>query len=274
MKVKEVIDSIIKKTGMERLPEDKTCDLLMIGSYDTEVTKIVTTFMATVDVIKEAINIGANLIITHEPTWFTGKDTTDWLGDDPVFLQKKQLIEDNNIAIWRFHDHMHAGDIDLTYKGIDLDLDWGQYRIKNPDSLRNYGVSYQIPKTSIEELSYFFKDIFDMDVVQIVGDPKMPVERLSLLVGGGSLGFGKEEMPMEIMYQNDLDLIVCGEITEWTTSAYVRDASQLGLNKGMIVLGHHITEEPGMKYLVPWIEEIVGDIDVEFIDSKEPFIYL
>ncbi len=274
MTVKEVVDKIIKKTGMEPLPADKTCDHLMTGSYDMEVTKIATTFMATVDVIKEAINIGANLIITHEPTWFTGKDTTDWLEDDPVYLKKKELIEDNKIAIWRFHDHMHAGDQDLIYSGFDLEFDWGQYKIENPESFKNFGVCYQIPKTSMEQLSYFFKDKLDMDVIQVVGDPQIQVERVGVLVGGGSLGFGREEMPMEIMHENQLDLIICGEITEWTTSAYVRDAAQLGLNKGMIVLGHQCSEEMGMKHLVSWIKDIVGDIDVGFINSKEPFIYL
>ena len=35
-----------------------------------EVKGVVSTFMATVDVIRQAIDLGANFIITHEPTWF------------------------------------------------------------------------------------------------------------------------------------------------------------------------------------------------------------
>ncbi|WP_226035486.1 Nif3-like dinuclear metal center hexameric protein [Aquibacillus saliphilus] len=56
-----------------------TGDKLICGDYNTEVKGIVTTFMATVDVIKQAIEIGANLIITHEPTFYTGNDELDWL---------------------------------------------------------------------------------------------------------------------------------------------------------------------------------------------------
>lgn len=89
MTVKEIIDGIIKKTGMEPLPENKTCDHLMTGSYDMEVTKIVTTFMATVEVIQKAIEVGANFIITHEPTWFTGMDTVEWLENDPIYHEKE-----------------------------------------------------------------------------------------------------------------------------------------------------------------------------------------
>jgi len=274
MTVREVIDKIIEKTGACPLPFDKTCDLLITGNYDTEVTKIVTTFMATVEVIKKAIEIGANMIITHEPTWFTGIDKTDWLKNDPVYLKKKELIDKHNIAIWRFHDHMHMGTEDGIYRGFNMEFGWEQYRINNPDSMKHFGICYQLPETTLEDLCSFFKEKLDMKVVQIIGDPKMKVERVSVLVGGGSLGLGREEMPMELMNENNLDLLICGEITEWTTCAYVRDAAELGFNKGMLILGHERTEEPGMKHLVSWLKDIVGDTEVHFIDSKEPFQYL
>jgi putative NIF3 family GTP cyclohydrolase 1 type 2 len=275
MTVKEVIDAIIKKTGIEPLAQDKTCDLLITGSYDMEVTKIVTTFMATVDVIKQAIEIGANMIITHEPTWFTGIDKLDWLENDPVYHKKKELIDQHNIAIWRFHDHIHlAADGDGIYRGFDKEMGWENYKIPNPESLKYFGTCYQIPQTTLEELCKVFKEKLDMEIIQIVGNPKMKVERLSVLVGGGSLGFGREEMPMEMMNENNLDLLICGEITEWTSVAYVRDAAALGFNKGMLVLGHAKTEEPGMKHLPAWMKDITPEIEVVFIDSKEPFKYI
>jgi putative NIF3 family GTP cyclohydrolase 1 type 2 len=175
MTVKEITDRIISKTGMERLPDNKTCDHLMTGDYDMEVTKIVTTFMATVEVVRKAIHVGANLIITHEPTWFTGADLTGWLETDPVYLEKKALIEKNNIAIWRFHDHMHMGAEDLIYTGYDLEFGWKQYRIDNPDEHKHFGACYQIPKISLSGLCEYFKENLDMKVVQIVGNPEMVV---------------------------------------------------------------------------------------------------
>ena len=130
MTVREIVDKIIEKTGVEPLPEDKTCDHLMTGSWDMEVKGVVTTFMATVDVIKEASALGANFIITHEPTWFSGADDTEWLLEDPVYLEKKKLIEENHIAIWRFHDHMHMDKEDGIYRGFDEELGWGKNRVK------------------------------------------------------------------------------------------------------------------------------------------------
>lgn len=274
MTVKEVIDGIIKKTGMEPLPKEQTCDQLIIGSPDTEVTKIVTTFMATVDVIRQAIEIGANFIITHEPTWFTGIDSEEWLKDDSVYLEKKKLIETHQISIWRFHDHMHMGPEDGIYRGYETEVDWAKYRIANPEGWEWFGASYQIPQTTLKELCAFFKEKLEMDVIQIVGNPDMSVERVCVLVGGGSLGLGIEERPMELMEKNHLDVAICGDITEWTLSAYIRDAAALGMNKGMLVLGHERSEEMGMKHLIPWLKDITGDLEVHFVDAKEPFVYL
>ena len=274
MTVREVVDGIIKKTGMEPLPAEKTCDQLMTGSYEMEVTKIATTFMATVEVVQKAIELGVNLIITHEPTWFTGKDATLWVENDPVYLEKRKLIEKHHIAIWRFHDHMHMGAEDGIYRGFDQEFDWAKYRIQNPGLWERFGGCYQLPKTTLSELSSYFKDKLGMKVIQIVGNPDMSVERVGVLVGGGSLGLGVEEMPMKLMHENALDLVICGDITEWTLSAYVRDAAALGMNKGMLVLGHERSEEMGMKHLGSWMKDITGELEVVFVDAGEPFEYL
>ena len=62
MTVQEIIYAIKRETGIE-LPKDQTCDQLMAGSPDMKVKKIACTFMATVDVIREAARQGLNMII-------------------------------------------------------------------------------------------------------------------------------------------------------------------------------------------------------------------
>lgn len=274
MKVQHIIDRMIKKTGVEPLPADKTCDHIMIGSGDMEVKGIVSTFMATVEVIRKAIELDANFIITHEPTWFTGKDGTDWLSDDPIYLEKKRLLEAHDITVFRFHDHMHMDREDGIYRGFDKEFGWDDYRIAPAEGMEWFGACYEIPETTLEALALDFKSKLDMDVIQYVGSKDMTVRKVSVLVGGGSLGLGIEELPMQLMHKNNLDLLICGDITEWTISAYVKDATALGMNKGMLVLGHERSEEWGMKYLGEWLEDIVEGTEVHFVDAKEPFGYL
>lgn len=117
MQVREVVERIIAACNLP--PLEQTCDRLITGEWDREVTGIVTTFMATIDVIRQTIEQGANLIITHEPTYFTHLDQTEWLQDDPVFQLKQKLITENQINIWRFHDHMHFTQPDLIYFGLN-----------------------------------------------------------------------------------------------------------------------------------------------------------
>ena len=265
MNVKDVTDRIIAACQIP--PLEKTCDLLMAGDWDCEVTGIVTTFMATAEVIRDAIAKGANLIITHEPTYYTGWDQTDWLLEDEVYLRKQKLLTENRINIWRFHDRMHMVNPDLIYVGLNKELNWEPYRLPNR-------VGYAIPATTVEALAAFLKQKLNVNAVQIVGRPDMKVERVGVLVGGSSLGFPTEQAPMELMRDKNLDVLVCGEILEWTLCAYVRDAAQFGLNKALIIIGHNRSEEVGMKYLTEWLAPLLPGIPIHFSEAGEPFTYV
>ena len=268
MNVREVVEIILALNGGRKF--EKTCDQLIEGDWNSQVTGIVTTFMATVDVIRRTIAMGHNLIITHEPTYFTGSDRRDWVKADPVYQQKKALIEGNRISIWRYHDHMHSGNEDLIYAGLLKELGWIDYLD------RSFPVPhcYTIPPTNVPALAEFLKKTLGMEVVQIVGDPETECSRVGILVGGGSLGLGHEEMPAALMNDQQLDVMICGEITEWTLSAYVRDAAAMGFNKAMIVIGHERSEEPGMKELAGRLQPLLEGIPVRFSDSGEPFVYM
>ena len=277
MKVRDVIAKVIGGTGLTPMPENRTCDRLIAGSMDQEVTRIGSTFMATVDVIRRAIDDEVDMIITHEPTWFTGGDETEWAEADPVRLAKKELIDRSGIAIWRFHDHMHMCREDGIYRGFDMETGWREYRMKQEteDGFVLKGIHfdgcYQIPPTTLKGLADFLQKTFRMPDMRYIGDPDMRVERVGVLPGGGSLGLGVEYMPMQLMNKRNLDVIICGDLTEWTLPAYVRDASQLGMNKGIVVLGHERSEEPGMKFLGDWMSFFLPEIPVVFLDAEDPF---
>lgn len=279
MKVREIVDSIIRETGVI-LDQGRTVDQIIIGDPDTEVTKTVTTFMATVDVILEAVRLGANFIITHEPTWFNGRDEKEWLLNDPVYMKKKQLIEENHLVIWRFHDYMHAVSDDMIYQGFEQDMGWGEYKErskisqeeKNP--LMKARLCYQIPEMKLKDLVMKVKESLEVKCARVIGNQEGICHRVGVLVGGGSLGLGNEKNTMEFMRRENIDTVICGDITEWTLSAYIRDASMLGLNKSMIIIGHERSEESGMKHLVSWLKQLLPEQAVSFIDAKEPFDYL
>ena len=268
MNVREVTDIVLGLNGGRRI--EKTCDQLIEGDWNAAVTGVVTTFMATVDVINKTIKAGCNLIVTHEPTYFSGPDKLEWLQNDPVYHKKKALINDNHISIWRFHDHMHSGPADLIYAGLLEQMGWTQYLNKGQEKPH----CYTIPPTTVTKLVEFLKKNLGMKVIRIVGDKGAKCSRVGILVGGGSLGLGIETMPAALMNSDQLDVIVCGEITEWTLSAYVRDAAAMGFNKAMVIVGHERSEGPGMKGLAERLQPLLKGIPVHFVEAGEPFRYL
>jgi len=268
VKVREVVEIILALNGGRKF--ENTCDQLIEGNWDSQVTGVATTFMATIDVIRRAAATACNLVITHEPTYFTGSDFIEWVKADPVYQRKKALIDDNQMSIWRYHDHMHSGHVDLIYEGLLKELGWTHYR----NSEFPLPHCYTIPPTTVAALVGFLKKALGMKVIQIVGNSDMKCSRIGILVGGGSLGLGHEEMPAKLMHEQQLDVMICGEITEWTLSAYVRDAAAMGFNKAMIVVGHERSEGPGMKDLADRLQPLLGEIPVYFSDAGEPFTYL
>jgi putative NIF3 family GTP cyclohydrolase 1 type 2 len=285
MKAGDVVDAISKWAHVE-VELNPTCDVYRSGTPDTEVSGIVTSFMATVDVIRKAIELGANMIITHEPTFFTGWDTTDWLENDAVYGQKRDLIEAHGVVIWRCHDKMHMTKPDGIYAGLLRELEWEGYRQESGAESRDinrawadvksaFNDYYVIPRTTVGKLAEYFKTKLQMGVVRIVGSPEMECERVGILVGGASIGLGVDEaLPMKIMRTKSIDVMVCGEITEWTLCAYVNDARMLGLKKALLIIGHERSEEWGMKHMAEWLRPLVSGLPVTFVDAQEPFRYL
>jgi hypothetical protein len=71
------------------------------------------------------------------------------------------------------------------------------------------------------------------------------------------------------------DVIIPGETVDWTAPLYFRDAAMLGKAKAMIIPGHFVQEEAGMRWAVEWLRPIVGDeMRVTFVSAGDMFRYM
>jgi len=68
----EIVDRITKNIGVDWSSE--TVDTFKAGDPSTVVTGVVTTSMATLDVLQKAVQAGANLVITAAPTFYSRAD--------------------------------------------------------------------------------------------------------------------------------------------------------------------------------------------------------
>lgn len=257
MTVEEAIHAILKKTGVSC---QDTVDTLKIGDPMTEVTGIVTTFIATVDVIKKAREIGANLIVTHEPTFYDHRETITWQKGTHTYQYKKRLLEESGISVFRFHDHIHRTEPDGIIAGFEQALGW-KHTPRNPNGY----YFYDIPTVTLGELMRELKLKFNAGTMRYVGDENETISRVALLVGSYP-----PEFYGELFKDGNFDVLVCGETLEWMSCEFIRDSRQSGEKKSLVLLGHRNTEEEGMRCLKEWLKPLFPKIPITFIGANDP----
>ncbi len=259
--VGQIIDKFISQ--IPGAPFPKTVDTLKSGSLDIKVTGIVTTMFATIDVIKQAITLNANFIIAHEPTFYNHADETDWLANDDVYQYKAQLLKDHNIAVWRNHDYIHSVTPDGVGLGVLTQLNWGAYY--RPD----LGNILMLPKTSLSDLIIYLKTKLSISKARYIGDLTQSCEKVLFIPGaaGGRTQINEAS-------QIKPDVLIVGEIQEWETAEYVRDAQAKGKKLSLIVLGHIASEEPGSEFMAGWLKKNFPAIKSTHVSSKNSLSFM
>ena len=251
MKAFELIEAINKGATV---PE-KTCDTVKCGDPEKTVKKVGVTMFATVDVVKRAKEFGADMLIVHEPTYY---DHMDVLVDDPVINAKKKLIEDSGILIYRYHDNMHYryGDDLITkgqakYMGLRGKIEPTQY----------FGSSMMVSETPISAKEIVLKAKKELGIphVRAAGEVDKKFTKIALCFGTPG---GVRELLM-----NEAEIVITGEASEWKISEYARDASLLGMDKAIIVMGHIGSEAGGMIVFADELAKTYPELEVKYFES-------
>jgi putative NIF3 family GTP cyclohydrolase 1 type 2 len=259
MTVSQVIDRILAEVPGGKLND--TVDTLKSGSGDTVVTGIVTTMFATVKVIHAAVKMKANFIIAHEPSYYNHLDDINWVKNNAVVREKRELLDKYQITVWRFHDYWHRMKPDGILHGVLLKTGWLTYNVKEENV-------FQLPAQPMDEIIRHLKQCLNIPHLRYIGDTSATCSIIALLPGAGG---GQNQLRTFI--ESKADLLIVGESSEWETPEYVRDARALGKQASLIVLGHAYSEEPGMEWLVQWLKPKVPGIPVSHIASGETFTW-
>lgn len=249
-----VIGMIIEKTGAPVIPN--TVDVIKEGNPETKITGIVTTMFASMPVLKKAVEMNCNMIIVHEPLYYNHADQTSQFMNDPVFLEKQKYIRDHKLVIWRFHDYIHSTRPDGILTGMVSKLGWKAY-VAN-DKLDEFS----LPETTLENILKDLKKVFPGNAFYVVGDPAMKLTKVRLAPGAPGSPYH-----IRILGQTDTELLIAGEVPQWETYEYMRDAVDQGRKKAVIFIGHVNSEEAGMEYCADWLKSFIHDIPVSFVGS-------
>lgn len=254
----QVIDRIKANVGAPARPQ--TVDNLIAGTPDTPVKGIATTMMATLDVLQRAAAAGKNMIITHESTFFSHQDRIDQLQQDATYQYKRDFLNKNQMAVFHFHDQWHDRKPDGIATGMLRELGWEKFADpQNPKS-------FTFPGTPLARLAKELETKLKIRTLRVIGDPQLPIKNALASWGNCSLMPG-----IPFLARPNVDVLILGETHEWELVEYVQDQIASGQKKALIVLGHVVSEQSGMKYCADWLKGFIKEVPIEFIAAAEPF---
>ncbi len=262
----QVIERIKKNIGSEWKLD--SVDTVKAGDPSTVATGIVTTSMATLAVLQQAVKAGANIIITAQPTFYARADVTtppagrgggSQAPADPVFTAKHAFITQNKLVIFRLSDHWRQRRPDPFAEGLATALRWSKYRSAGDPE------RFEVPALRLDALASNLKNgLRSRGGIRVVGVPGTPVRRVGLLPGTTSIHAALNMLP-------SVDAIVAGEVREWESVEYARDMVFSGGKKGLILVGRVVSEEPGMAICASWLKTFISDVPIRHISAGDPY---
>lgn len=238
--VKDVFDLLARKAPPETKLDFDNVGLL-VGRSDREVKKVLLSLDITDEVIAEAIELSADLIVSHHPLFFELKSVTDatWTGERALTLAE------NRIAAICMHTNLDAArggvnDALLAAVGCDyageLDPETGIGRV----GVRPQDTALQVFLAEIKESLHCAGLRYH--------DAGRPVRRVAVCGGSG----GGE---LALAYAAGCDTYVTADIKY---DPFL-EAKHLGLN--LIDADHFCTENVVVPVLKSWINEAFSDVD-------------
>ena len=125
---------------------------------------------------------------------------------------------------------------------------------------------FTMPETTLSGLAASIRDKLHDRTMRVVGDPNLRLTQVALLPGAAGV-----EQQIKALERPDVEALVVGEAREWETVEYARDASGEGRHKGLIIIGHLVSEEAGMDECARWLRTFITEVPVEYMPAGEPF---
>lgn len=277
MEIENVIKTIKKYyKGYGTINDKTTRDQVLYGDTKQECRGIVTAIWASVNVIKKAHELGANLIISHEALFWNHGDHTDWLeqSNNDVYFIKKKLLDKYGITVWRAHDYVHSG-IPMTngtyrdgiFYGFAKKMGWEDFMIDD----KVMTAKFEIPKTTGTKVAENLLHNLGLQGARIIGSLNNNVSKIAIPFHI----FGDAKDEINEINKSNVDLLLPMEINDFTLSQYVRDSS-IATGKAVIIsVGHFNIEEPGMSYMSEYLPKILeSKVPVHFVKVGDTYDYI
>ena len=256
MKISELLKYLDEKAPLSSAASFDNVGLL-VGDENAEITGVCCCLDITHDVIKEAEEKGANLIVSHHPVIFDGlKRIPEW---SPV----ASLVR-KNIAAIAMHTNFDIAESGVNETLAEL-LDFSSAGVSQIEKFHDgYGIICEIalghsPRT----LAEYCKERLLLDCVKY-SRKNCSIQRIALCCGAGI-----DRDVMQFARDNHIDAVISGDIKHnfWI------EAENCGI--ALIDAGHFGTEKAAAHRLAKLVTEALSSIPVFSAEcEKDPCEYV
>ncbi len=255
MKCRDIIDKLEK-----RYPKEYAVDWdnvgLLVGDEEKEVGAVFCALDLTDDTLEEALQAGADLIVTHHPMLF--KPVGKIVRQDFIGRRIMALIE-NGISYYAMHTNFDiAGMADRNAKDLGLIEPKVLEPVIGP-AVQGFGrvgrVAGELP---LKDFAAKVKSVYGLEQIRVYGDPEKTVR-----IAAVSSGSGKSSL--EDAIRSGADVLITGDVDYHTAI----DAVMKGI--AVIDAGHYGTEFCFIEEASAFLKEEFPDLKVECARIRQPF---
>ncbi len=248
VKIKDIIEHI-EKLAPKTLAESWDNVGLMVGDENENVTKILVALDCRDKVIDEAVEKGANLIITHHPFIFKGIKSLDY--NIPISRRIVKAVK-NDIAVYSAHTNL-----DIAEGGTNTVLA-ELLELENIEGLLPTGENTFLGKTgylknemTFKEFVLFVKKKLKANSLAINGDMNRSIKKIGLCTGKAcDMDF------LSLAVEKECDAYISGDIGYHDAQT----AEDLGI---CIIDGtHYLTEVIAVPEICKYIRKKFSQLDV------------
>ena len=248
----------IREHLLSRAPwvnREKTVDTVKAGDPTRKVHTVGVGWVASIEDLRRAHELGCDLFITHEPTFWDHHVLELRYRNVEPGLTKQRFLDETRTVVLRVHD------IWDNWPGIGIRDSWarglGLTHFLAQDETRWHAV-YGIEETTLYEFAQVVASkvqVLGQDSVQVIGDPAMKVSRPALGVGCGGPDTDMIALGADV-------LIVCFDGAPYWRSR--QRFAELGV--GVITVEHGTSEMWGIENLAAYLRETFPSITVHYLD--------
>jgi putative NIF3 family GTP cyclohydrolase 1 type 2 len=287
IKVSDVIERLQTASGSSWV--DKPWDGLQTGSMDSPVTGIAVLWSPGLQLLKQAVEKGCNLILAKDPVYWYEKEEPRKIADSSssriseglaggmrweavektdAYRAKKEFIDSDKLNIYRISENWD-GKPSRESAGFLQALGWKAEQLISVEPLNpnKQTAIVTVPQQDLLQLAKAVKGRLNSKSARLIGDSSARISKVAVhpayLTVAAATKIG--QIP-------GLDMIVTGESCEWEAFVYTEDWITAGHGKGFLMVGLAVASDTAATAVGDWVRKTVAGTKVEVLHAGDPMI--